>query len=112
MRVVKFIAKSILVIFALVGAFVVLGIVGLGLAWRSLPRVTAAAPPATAVLTFDLADGLSEATPDSPLSFAGFDKSLTMRDAVRAIEAGAKDDRVKVLLLHLGSGNLDLAHAQ
>ncbi len=112
MRAVKFIAKSILVIFALIGAFVVLGIVGLGLAWRSLPRVTAAAPPATAVLTFDLADGLSEATPDNPLSFAGFDKSLTMRDAVRAIEAAAKDDRVKVLLLHLGSGDLDLAHAQ
>src|SRR5258706_6595059 len=112
MRVVKFLAKSILVIFALIGAFVVLGIVSLGLAWRSLPGVTAANPPATTVLTFDLADGVSEATPDNPLSFAGFDKSMTMRNAVRAIEAAAKDDRVKVLLLHLGSGELDLAHAQ
>jgi protease IV len=112
MRFVKFIAKSILVIFAFVGAFVVLGILAIGLAWRSLPGVTAAAPPATTVLTFDLADGLTEASPDNPLSFAGFDKSVTMRDAVRAIEAASKDDRVKVLLLHLGSGDLDLAHAQ
>src|SRR6266478_3535669 len=112
MRFVKFIAKSILVIFALVGAFVVLGILAIGLAWRSLPGMTAATPPAATVLTFDLADGLTEAAPDNPLSFAGFDKSVTMRDAVRAIEAAAKDSRVKVLLLHLGSGDLDLAHAQ
>ena len=112
MRFVKFIAKSILVIFALVGAFVVLGILAIGFAWRSLPGVTAANPPATTVLTFDLADGLTEAAPDNPFSFAGFDKSVTMRDAVRAIEAAAKDDRVKVLLLRLGSGDLDLAHAQ
>src|ERR1700690_3912563 len=112
MRVVKFIAKSVLVIFALVGAFVVLGIVSLGLAWRSLPGVTAANPPAKTVLTFDLADGLTEAASDNPLSFAGFDKSVTMREAVRAIEAAGKDDRVKVLLLHLGAGDLDLAHAQ
>ena len=112
MRVVKFIAKSILVIFALVGAFVVLGIVSIGVAWRSLPGVTAANPPATAVLTFDLADGLTETGSDNPLSFAGFDKSVTMREAVRAIEAAGKDDRVKILLLHLGAGDLDLAHAQ
>src|ERR1700674_5007082 len=112
MRFVKFIAKSILVVFALVGVFVVLGILAIGFAWRSLPGLTAASPPATTVLTFDLADGLTEATPDNPFSFAGFDKSVTMRDAVRAIEAASKDDRVKVLLLHLGSGDLDLAHAQ
>jgi protease IV len=112
MRFVKFIAKSILVIFALVGAFVVLGILAIWLAWRSLPGMTAATPPTATVLTFDLADGLTEAAPDNPLSFAGFDKSVTMRDAVRAIEAAAKDSRVKVLLLHLGSGDLDLAHAQ
>jgi protease-4 len=112
MRFVKFIAKSVLVIFALIGAFVVLAVVAIGLAWRSLPGVTAAPPPSTTVLSFDLADGLNEVAPDNPLSFAGFDKSVTMRDAVRAIEAAAKDDRVKVLLLHLGSGDLDLAHAQ
>ncbi len=112
MRFVKFIAKSILVIFALVGAFVVLGILAIGFAWRSLPGLAAAPPPANTVLTFDLADGLTEAASDNPLSFAGFDKSVTMRDAVRAIEAAAKDDRVKVLLLHLGGGDLDLAHAQ
>ena len=64
------------------------------------------------MLTFDLADGLTEEAPDNPLSFAGFDKSVTMRNAVRAIEAAARDDRVKVLLLHLGVGDLDLAHAQ
>src|SRR5437773_4261077 len=112
MRFVRFIAKSIVVIFALVGAFVVLLALAVGFAWRSLPGVTAAKPPETTVLTFDLADGLTEASPDNPLSFAGFDKSVTMRDAVRAIEAAAKDARVKVLLLHLGSGDLDLAHAE
>ncbi|HEY2890690.1 MAG TPA: signal peptide peptidase SppA [Dongiaceae bacterium] len=112
MKFVKFLAKSVVVIFALIGVLVVLGIFAIGAAWRSLPGVAIAPPPASMVLTLDLADGLSEAAPDSPLSFAGLDKSVTMLDAVRGIEAAAKDSRVKVLLLHLGSGELDLAHAQ
>jgi len=112
MKFVKFLAKSLVVIFALIGVLVVLGIFAIGAAWRSLPGVAIAPPPASMVLTLDLADGLSEAAPDSPLSFAGFDKSVTMLDAVRGIEAAAKDSRVKVLLLHLGNGELDLAHAQ
>jgi protease IV len=112
MAVLKFFAKALVVILALVGTFVVVCVVGLILAWRSLPGMTATPPPATAVLTFDLADGLTEAGSDNPLSFAGLGKSIIMRDAVRGIEAAAKDDRIKVLLLHLGSGDLDLAHAQ
>ena len=112
MKFVKFLAKSLVVIFALVGLLVVLGVFAIGTAWRSLPGVAIAPPPPSMVLTMDLADGLSEAAPDSPFSFAGLDKSVTMLDAVRGIEAAAKDSRVKVLLLHLGSGELDLAHAQ
>lgn len=109
---VKFLAKSFVVIFALIGALVVLGIVAICIAWRSLPGVAVTPPPENMVLTFDLADGLSEAGSDNPFSFAGFDKSITMLDAVRGIEAAAKDSRVKVLLLHLGSGDLDIAHAE
>jgi protease-4 len=112
MRFVKFLAKSVVVIFALIGVLFVLGILAIGAAWRSLPGVALAPPPANMVLTFDLADGVNEAGSDNPLSFAGFDKSITMLDAVRGIEAAAKDNRVKVLLLHLGSGDLDIARAE
>src|ERR1043165_7959659 len=112
MRFVKFLAKSVVVIFALIGVLFVLGILAIGAAWRSLPGVALAPPPGNMVLTFDLADGVNEAGSDNPLSFAGFDKSITMLDAVRGIEAAAKDNRVKVLLLHLGSGDLDIARAE
>lgn len=113
MRFVKFLAKAVVVVFALVGVLFVLGILAIGAAWRSLPGVAVAPPPANMVLTFDLADGVSEAATDSPFSFAGLGgKSVTMLDAVRGIEAASKDSRVKVLLLHLGSGDLDIARAQ
>src|ERR1700751_3169940 len=112
MRVLKFLSKAVIVIFALIGAFIVLGIFAIGFAWRRLPGVATTPPPASAVLTLDLADGITEAAPDNPLSLAGLNKSLTMLDAIRGIEAAAKDPRVKVLLLHVGTGDLDLAHAQ
>jgi protease-4 len=113
MRFFKFLAKALVVVFALVGVLFVLGILAIGAAWRSLPGVAVAPPPASMVLTFDLADGVSEAAADSPFAFAGLGgKSVTMLDAVRGIEAAAKDSRVKVLLLHLGSGDLDIARAQ
>src|SRR4029077_627667 len=113
MRFVKFLAKAVVVVFALIGVLFVLGILAIGAAWRSLPGVASAPPPASMVLTFDLADGVSEAAPDNPFSFAGLGgKSVTMLDAVRGIEAAAKDGRVKVLLLHLGSGDLEIARAQ
>ncbi len=112
MRFVKFLAKSVVVIFALIGLLFVLGILAIGAAWRSLPGVAVAPPSANMVLTFDLADGVSEAGSDSPFSFAGIDKSITMLDAVRGIEAAAKDGRVKVLLLHLGTGDLDISRAE
>lgn len=112
MRFVKFLAKSAVVIFALIGLLFVLGILAIGAAWRSLPGIAVTPPPANMVLTFDLADGITEAGSENPLSFAGFDKSITMLDAVRGIEAAAKDSRVKVLLLHLGSGDLDIARAE
>ena len=113
MRFLKFLAKAVVVVFALIGVLFVLGILAIGAAWRSLPGIAVAPPPASMVLTFDLADGLSEAAADSPFSFAGLGgKSVTMLDAVRGIEAASKDSRVKVLLLHLGSGDLDIARAQ
>ena len=112
MRVLKFLGKAIVVIFALIGLFVVLGIFAITVAWRSLPGVATTPQPATAVLTLDLADGITESTPDNPLALAALNKSLTMLEAIRGIEAAAKDPRVKALLLHVGSGDLDLAHAQ
>jgi protease IV len=112
MRVLRFIGKAIIVLFAVFGVLVVAGLVGLGLAWRDLPRLTAEAPPARAVLTFDLADGLVESQSANPLALATLSSKVTVRDLLRALEAAKSDGRIMGLLLRLGSGSLDLAHAQ
>src|SRR5262245_42318385 len=110
MRVLRFIGKTIVVLFALVGVLVVASLVSLGLAWRDLPRLTAAAPPAQAVLTFDLADGLVEMQSANPL--ATLSRKVTMLDLLRALQVAKGDDRIKGIVLRLGGGSLDLAHAQ
>src|ERR1700751_5106356 len=112
MRVLRFIGKTVIVLFALLGVLVVAGLLSLGVAWRNLPRLMAEAPPAQAVLPLDLADGLVERESASPLAHATLSNKVTVRDLLRALQAAKSDPRVKGLLLRLGSGSLDLAHAQ
>ncbi|MEA2780481.1 MAG: protease [Rhodospirillaceae bacterium] len=112
MRVLRFIGKTLIVLFAIVGLLVVAGIATVAVGWRNLSQLTAEQMPPRALLIFDLADGVVEALPSNPLALAAFNKAVTMRDVEHALRVAATDNRVGGLLLHLGSGSLDLAHAQ
>jgi protease IV len=68
--------------------------------------------PASAVLTLDLADGLSERGASGPLAWASFGHGLTIRDLVQGLDAAARDQRVKGLVARLGAGELGMARAQ
>ena len=113
MRIVLFILKCLVGIFATVGLIVIAGIVfgfwasdSLQDSWSDREEM-----PKSAVLQLDLGAGITEA-PSSPFGGFGFDSALSLRDAVDAIEAAAGDQRVKSLYAHLGNGALSLSQAQ
>jgi protease-4 len=112
MRVLRFFGKSLLVLLALVGLATVGLVLTVALAVSDLSRFTAKATPAEAVLVLDLGYGVIDALPDSPFARIALDKTVVLKDALRALDAAAADGRVKVLLLHLSGDRLDLAHAQ
>ena len=113
MRIVLFILKCLVGIFATVG-LIVIGLVAFGFwagdslkdTWSETEEM-----PESAVLQLDLGAGISEA-PSDPFARFGFDSALSLRDTVDAIETAAGDQRVKSLYAHLGSGALTLSQAQ
>jgi protease-4 len=112
MRLLRFIGKSIVVLCAIVGALLILAVLGIALTLHNLPKIAAGAPPQRMVLTLDLADGLVETLPTNPFALASMGRAITVNDALKALTLAAADERVKVLLLRLGTGSLDLARAQ
>ncbi len=112
MRAVRFIIRAIVVLLAVVGGLTVAVVATMSLALTNLARLTAEPTPKPAVLVFDLGNGLIDALPESPFARVALGRTVTLVDALRAIDVAALDARVKVLLLRLGSGHLDLAHAQ
>src|SRR5262249_14274690 len=111
-RALRILGKVILVLLAIIGGLAVASVLTFSLALRQLPRLTAQATPAQAVLIFYISNGGIDALPDGPVARRALDKPVTLRDALRALHAAAGDERIKVLLLRLGDGPLDLAHAQ
>ncbi len=112
MRALRILGKIVLVLLAIIGGLAVASVLTFSLALRQLPRLTAQATPARAVLIFDISNGVIDALPESPFARLALDKTVTLRDALRALNAAASDERIKVLLLRLGDGPLDVAHAQ
>jgi protease-4 len=86
---------------AVIGALSVLAVMGLFLlimaAAASKPGV-----PGNLVLELDLKSPLPEQVPEDTLAGAFGQKDTTMRDVLDALEKGAKDDRVKALLVRVG----------
>ena len=114
MRIILFLLKCLVGIFATVGLLVVAAAVGAGLFWRDiedLKTVGTKVPDAT-VLTLDLAAGVVEARPDNLLSRASLGEVIVLRDAVQALERARRDPRVAGLLIALGHGNLGMAQVQ
>lgn len=85
---------------ATIGALSILGFFGfiflIVIAASSKPSV-----PNNLVLELDLSQPLAEQVPEDSLASAFGNPETTMRDVLDALEKGAKDDRVKALLVHV-----------
>jgi protease IV len=68
--------------------------------------------PDSAMLTLDLADGVSERGATGPLALASFGHGLTLRELVLGLDAAGRDKRVKGLVVRLGAGDMQMARAQ
>jgi protease-4 len=111
MNILRFIRRIIYALCAIVGAVVVLFILGSAIALRFFPEAQHPVPE-SAVLTFDLADGISERGASGPLAWASFGHGLTIRDLVQGLDAAGRDKRVRGLVARLGAGELQMARAQ
>ena len=64
------------------------------------------------VLELDLQMGVEEETPSDPIARLQSGDTPTLRDIVFTLERAAKDNKVKGLLVHVGSSPLPVGHAQ
>src|SRR5579864_6495747 len=98
-------------LFAVIGVFAVLLVVGVGVAaWRIAGHKPSL--PATIVLQSDLNRGLAEGAGGDPLSDIVFGSKPTLRDFLDALERAGSDPRVKGIYVSLGSDGLALATCQ
>jgi protease-4 len=111
MSVLRFIRRLIVGLFAIIGAFVVLVIVVSAVTVAFFPGVRHEVPD-NAVLTLDLADGISERGPTGPLAWASFSREISIRSVVEGLEFAGRDDRVRGLVARLAVGDLPMARAQ
>lgn len=114
MRIIMFLLKSLVGLFAAIGFLLIAGVVVAGLFWQRLEPLAATdvGIPAATILTLDLAPGIVATRPDSPLARAAMGNNLVMRDVLEALDAAGRDERVRGLMLRVGRGSLGLADAQ
>ncbi len=113
-RIIMFLLKCLLGLFATVGFLLIAGIVATAV---FLPRFEGLKPTATevpeeTVLLLDLSGGVIEQRPINPLARASLGRALVLREAVEALEAAGRDDRVKALVIRAGWGAPGLAQMQ
>jgi protease-4 len=111
MGIMRFVRKLFIGLLALIGAVAVLSILA-GLFFTRYIAEVEEPVPAQAVLTLDLADGVTERGPEGPLAWTGLGRALTMRELVLGLEAASRDVRIKGLVVRLGHGSLGFARAQ
>jgi protease-4 len=111
MSVLRFIRRFVWGLFAIVGAFVVLVVAVAFITIAFFPSARHEVPD-SAVLTLNLADGISERGPTGPLAWASFGPEIRLRDLVQGLDAAGRDPRVKGLVARVGAGNLQIARAQ
>ncbi len=111
MSVFRFIRRLVWGLFAIVGAFVVLIVAVSLIAVAFIPSARHEVPD-SAVLTLNLADGITERGFVGPLAWASFRHEITLRDLVQGLDAAGRDPRIKGLVVRVGAGDLQMARAQ
>jgi len=114
MRLLIFLLKCFVGIFATLGFLMVAGVLVAVLLLRGTEPLGpgAVTVPDHAVLTLDLGDGLIETRPRDPFSRFTQRGTLVLREAVQALDEAGRDPRVKGLFLRVGRGEIGLAQAQ
>ena len=113
MRLILFIGKCLVGFLASIGLIVVaLGVLA-GYGWQEVRdwRTAETPVPERTVLTLDLAPGVAEQAPMSPLAGAA-DGGVPIHRAIEALDRAAGDDRVKAVAVRIGRGALAMGHAQ
>ena len=112
MGVFRVLSKIVVGLLALVGAFVVVGMLAALWVGSNLGSAKKSVPNSNVVLTLELGQPIKERAHGGGLAAAAFGRGITLRDLVAGLEAAAKDDRVKGVVLHVGSGPLGMAYTQ
>ena len=114
MRIVLFLLKCVVGLFATIGFLLVAGVAVVALLWdRVEPLAAQRAPlPEAMVLTLDLAPGMIERRPQNPLSRATLSGVPVLRETLETLDAAADDPRVRGLFARVGRGALGLAAIQ
>jgi protease-4 len=113
MRLILFIGKCLVGFLASIGLIVVaLGVLA-GYGWQEVRdwRTAETPVPERTVLTLDLASGVAEQAPMSPLAGAA-DGGVPIHRAIDALDRAADDDRIKAVAVRIGRGALAMGHAQ
>jgi protease IV len=111
MGVFRVLSKIVIGLFAIVGGFVVVGIVA-ALWLGSLAPAKEPVPDRNVVLTLELGQPIQERAHGGAFPFGAFGRSTTLRDLVTGLEQAAADERIKGLVVHVGSGPLGMAYTQ
>lgn len=115
MKVILFVLKCIVGLFATLG-FVMVLVIGISLSALkdNIGRFDYEADPLPEriVLQLDLAEGVSEMSPRSPFSRASRGGGLVLRDAVDALSRASSDPRVVGVVARVGRGSLGISQVQ
>jgi len=111
MRILRWLWYLIVGTAALVGAFVILAIVGAALLWRDLTLPSEPMPEA-AVLQLDLRDEIVEADPLSLPLIGPLEQQLALHQLIDGIHAAAVDDRVTGLIARVSGTKLGIAQIE
>jgi protease-4 len=111
MRLLRWLWFVLLGLFAVIGAFAVLWIVGLALLWRDF-TLPAEPVPESAVLQLDLREPVVEADPIRFPLIGALEQRITMRELVDGIHAAARDERIAGLIARVNGAQLGLAQIE
>lgn len=100
----RWLIRILVGIFAIVGFIVIASTVLAVWIGTSVVKSSVKSVPDTAVLQLDLSKGLAQASGDDPLAGLFQRDRLTLRQIEEALDRGARDTRVKGLVMRVGGG--------
>lgn len=115
MKVILFLLKCIVGLFATLGFLMVLAVgVSISMLQDKISHFDyePAPLPERIVLQLDLADGVSETSPQSPFGRASHRGGLVLRDTVDALSRASSDPRVVGVVARVGRGPLGISQVQ